>query len=346
VTIHDTHLNDWLTPTQVLAKSSNIGALKIALNLGEPALYSALRRFGFGEPTGLPLPGEAAGVLRPRGRAWFDVETANASFGQGISVTTVQLAMALGAIANGGRLLEPVLVRKVTDGRGQLVREGAPRVRREVVPPYVAKTVTEMLTAVVEDGGTGVEAAMSGFRVAGKTATAQKVDSATGKMSSEKFTASFMGFVPAERPRLVVVVVLDEPMIGRYGGDLAGPVFRRVAEASLRYLGITAPAASKVAKVTRANDPADQTMSAMHRSQDESESDAATARSGPVPVPQGSVKVPDASGMGARDAVRVLISAGLMPQIEGSGRLVKQTPSAGTAAPKGSSVRLLFEPAS
>ena len=102
VTIHDTHLNDVLTPTQVLAKSSNIGALKIGLQLGEPALYAAYRRFGFGEPTGIPLPGEASGVLRPKGRAWYDAETASASFGQGISVTTLQLAMAMSAIANGG----------------------------------------------------------------------------------------------------------------------------------------------------------------------------------------------------------------------------------------------------
>ncbi len=219
----------------MLAKSSNIGALKIGLALGEPALYAAYRRFGFGEPTGLPLPGEAAGVLRPKGRAWYDVETANASFGQGVSVTTVQLAVAMGAIANGGKLMEPILVRKVTDSRGTMIKEWTPHVRREAVPSGVAKTVAEMLTAVVEEGGTGVEAAMTGFRVAGKTATAQKVDSATGKYSQDHYTASFVGFVPAEKPRLVIAVVLDEPATGRYGGDLAGPVFRRVAEASLRY---------------------------------------------------------------------------------------------------------------
>jgi cell division protein FtsI (penicillin-binding protein 3) len=342
VQIHDTHQSDWLTPTQVLAKSSNIGALKIGLSLGEPALYSSFRRFGFGEPTGLPLPGEAAGVLRPKGRPWFEVETANASFGQGISVTAVQLAMAMGAIANGGRLLEPVLVRKLTDGRGQLVREGTPRVRREAVPPHVAKMVTEMLTAVVEDGGTGVEAAMSGFRVAGKTATAQKVDTATGKMSNEKFTASFLGFVPAERPRLVVVVVLDEPMIGRYGGDLAGPVFRRVAEASLRYLGVTPPASQKQARVTRANDPADVILTAMKPKDDSPP--APNEPQGP-PSP-GYVKVPDVSTMPARDAVRAIAGAGLVPQIEGTGRLVKQSPAAGVAAPRGSSVRLQLEPVS
>jgi cell division protein FtsI (penicillin-binding protein 3) len=344
VTIHDTHLNDWLTPTKILAISSNIGALKIGLGLGEPQLYASFRRFGFGEPTGLPLPGEAAGVLRPRGRPWFDVETANASFGQGISVTAVQLAMAMAAIANGGRLLEPMLVRKVTDGRGQVIREGTPRVRREVVPPYVAKMVSEMLTAVVEDvAGTGAEAAMNGFRVAGKTATAQKVDTATGKMSNEKFTASFLGFVPAERPRLVIVAVLDEPMIGRYGGDLAGPVFRRVAEASLRYLGVTAPSAQKQAKVTRANDPADVTMTTMKPKDDQAPAAPAEPQG---PPPAGHVKVPDAGGMPARDAVRVIAGAGLVPQVEGTGRLVKQTPSAGAAAPRGSSVRLLFEPAS
>src|SRR5690606_32048231 len=137
----------------------------------------------FGESTGLPLPGEASGVLRPRGRPWYDVETANAAFGQGISVTTVQLAVAMSAIANGGKLMAPILVRRISDARGEVVKEWTPHVRREVVPAWVAKTVSEMLTAVAEAGGTGVEAAMSGYRVAGKTATAQKVDPATGRYS-------------------------------------------------------------------------------------------------------------------------------------------------------------------
>jgi cell division protein FtsI (penicillin-binding protein 3) len=352
VTIHDTHLNDWLTPTQILAKSSNIGALKIGLGLGEAGLYASLRRFGFGEPTGLPLPGEASGVLRPKGRPWFDVETANASFGQGISVTTVQLAMAVGAIANGGRLLEPVLVRKVTDSRGNVVREGTTHVRREAVPPGVAKMVAEMLTAVTEDGGTGLEAQVPGFRVAGKTATAQKVDAGTGKYSADKFTASFVGFVPAERPRLVVAVVLDEPMIGHYGGDLAGPVFRRVAEAGLRYLGVTPSAPPhKLSHVTRANDPADQTMAAMKGTTLASPPASPSAPSiAPAPpnaaTPPDAARVPDASGMAARDAARAISAVGLVPQIEGSGRLVKQNPPAGTIAPKGSAVRLVLEPAS
>lgn len=350
VTIHDTHLNDWLSPTGILAKSSNIGALKIALGLGEPALYAAYRRFGFGEPTGLPIPGEAAGVLRPRGRAWFDVETANASFGQGISVTTVQLAVAMSAIANGGKVMEPILVRKITDSRGNVVKEWSTHVRREAVPASVAKTVAEMLTAVVEEGGTGVEAAMSGFRVAGKTATAQKVDPTTGKYSEDKYTASFVGFVPADKPRLVVAVVLDEPMIGRYGGDLAGPVFRRVAEASLRYLGVPpANNAPKIKTVNRAEDPADAMLAAM-KADAPAGSNAPPPRATPPiefgPPPPNAVRVPDAMGLGARDAVRMIGNAGLVPQVEGTGRLVKQVPNAGSAVPKGSNVRLVFEPAS
>jgi cell division protein FtsI (penicillin-binding protein 3) len=342
--IHDTHLNDWLTPTQILAKSSNIGALKIGQNLGEAGLYSALRRFGFGEPTGVPLPGEAQGVLRPRGRAWSDADTAYASFGQGISVTTLQLAMAMGAIANGGRLLEPVLVHKVVDGRGDVVREGVPHVRREVIPAATAHMVSEMLTAVTEGEGTGKEAAIPGFRVAGKTSTAQKVDPATGKYSMEKFTAEFVGFVPAERPRLVVAVVLDEPMIGHYGGDLAGPVFRRVADSSLRYLGVTpSEASAKLQPVSRAGDLADTTLAATHAAERPEALEPAVSN---AVDPKDAVRVPDATGMAMREAIRAIAGAGLVPEIEGSGRLVRQSPSAGVAAAKGTSVRLLFEPAS
>ncbi len=385
MTIHDTHLNDVLTPTQVLAKSSNIGALKIGLQLGEPSLYAAYRRFGFGEPTGITLPGEASGVLRPQGRAWYDAETASASFGQGISVTTLQLAMAMSAIANGGRLLEPILVKKVTDGRGETVREASVHVRREAVPPGVARTIAEMLTAVTEEGGTAVEAAIPGYRVAGKTSTAQKVDPATGKYSTEKYTAVFVGFVPVEHPRLVVAVVLDEPMIGHYGGDLAGPAFRRVTEASLRYLGVT-PAASlaRLGSVKREGDPAD-AMFAMMKPVQVSASAAlpaagagatgpgaigcqahrVPARSGPGAsgagasgpgasgagaggsgAVQGALRVPDATGMPAHDVVIALSRAGFVPQIEGWGRAVRQSPAPGTAAPRGSAVRVVFEPAS
>jgi cell division protein FtsI (penicillin-binding protein 3) len=340
VVIHDTHVFDWLTPTQILAHSSNIGALKIGLSLGEPALYAAFRRFGFGEPTGLPLPGEASGVLRPRNRPWFEVETANASFGQGISVTTVQLAVAYAALANGGRLLEPVLVRRITDARGAVLKEGASHVRREVLQPQLARMMTEMLTAVTENGGTAPEAAIPGLRVAGKTGTAQKIDPATGKYSMDHFTASFVGIVPADRPRLVIAVVLDEPTIGHYGGDLAGPVFRRIGEASLRYLGVSAGVAS--AKTSGAQGPAS---SPKTGGTPPTPTDATSAVS-VMTLGQGEVRVPDAVGLGAHDALRLVTSAGLLPELEGWGRLVRQTPAAGAAAPKGGVVHLVFEPPS
>ncbi len=341
VVIHDTHLNDWLTPTQILARSSNIGALKIGLKLGEPGLYATLRRFGFGEVTGLPLPGEASGVLRPRGRPWYDVETANASFGQGISVTTIQLAMGMAAVANGGKLLEPILVKRVTTTTGEVVREAATHVRRQAIPPHVARLMAEMLTAVTEPGGTAVEAAVPGFRVAGKTSTAQKADPRTGRYSTDKFTASFVGFVPAEKPRLVIAVVLDEPTIGHYGGDLAGPVFRRVAEASLRYLGVTPRGASKGMQVSRAGDPADKTLAAMKPPEP-----AAAPPIVAAVAPADAVAVPEVGGMGARDAVRAVLGAGLVPVVEGTGHIVRQTPSAGSTVQKGSSVRLSLEQSS
>jgi cell division protein FtsI (penicillin-binding protein 3) len=341
-----------------LARSSNIGTLKIALRLGEPALYAGFRRFGFGEPTGLPLPGEASGVLRPKGRAWFEVETANASFGQGVSVSTVQLALAMSAIANGGRLYEPMLVKRITDSRGNVVKEVSPTPRRDVVPASVARTVTEMLTAVVEEGGTGIEAAIPGFRVAGKTATAQKADPATGKYSEDKYVASFVGFVPADNPRLVVAVVLDEPMIGRYGGDLAGPVFRRVAEASLRYLGVSpnhsvarASANANQVKSGQDRDQADGTIALFRASALAAGGASGLSAESLLPTPFGpppanGIKIPDAQGLPAREAIRLISAAGFVPHVDGTGKLVRQWPAPGTPAPKGSAVRLVFEPAS
>jgi cell division protein FtsI (penicillin-binding protein 3) len=349
IVVHDTHINDMLTPTQILARSSNIGALKIGLQLGEPTLYAAYRRFGFGEETGVPLPGEAGGVLRPKGRPWVDFETATASYGQGISVTTLQLAMAMGAIANGGRLLEPILVKHVRNGQGDPIRESGVHVRRQVIAPGVARMVGEMLTAVTEkeEGGTGWEAAIPGFRVAGKTSTAQKVDPATGKYSEEKYTAIFVGFVPVDKPRIVVAVVLDEPSIGHYGGDLAGPVFRRVAEASLRQLGVTPSSSSaKLADVKRAGDRADATLALMRPPiQPAAPPTQASAAAPGTPAPD-AVRVPDASGLAGHDVVAALTKAGLVPQIEGWGRVVRQNPPPGTSAPKGSAVRVVLEPAS
>lgn len=351
VVIHDTHVHKWLTPTQILGYSSNIGAAKIALGLGESRLYEGLRRFGFGDTTGIPLPGESMGVLRPRGRPWVQVETASAAFGQGISVTTLQLAMAISAIANGGRLLEPVLVKRITDATGVTLSEGTPRVRREVVPPSIANMVAEMLVSVTEGEGTGVEAAIPGFRVAGKTATAQKVDPATGKYTDTHYVASFVGFAPLERPRIAMAVVLDEPMGGTYaGGSVAAPVFRRVGEMALRYLGVTPRGSvpmklSEVSNVAKLGDPATGAYEALGVAQGvPPPSEPRPSPPPSVPVKHGEVRVPDLLGLPPREAVKTTVGLGLAPSIEGTGRLSRQEPPAGTVLPKGSPVKLVFEP--
>ncbi len=350
VVIHDTHVSKWLTPTQVLAVSSNIGAAKIALGLGESRLYEGLRRFGFGDTTGIPFPGESSGVLRPRGRPWVQVETAAAAYGQGISVTALQLAMGIAAVANHGRLLEPVLVKRVTDGTGNTLNESGARVRRDAIPPSIADAMSEMLVAVTEGEGTGVEAAIPGFKVAGKTATAQKIDPTTGRYTDTHYVASFMGFVPADKPRLAIAVVLDEPMGGTHaGGFVAAPVFRRVGEMALRYLGVMPKGAVPVKMSategrSKEPDPADAALAALGKKTAGAEPPAPPPPSAPPKA--GETRVPDLTGFPLREAIKAAISAGLVPSVNGSGRLAKQEPAAGSVAPKGAVVKLIFEPPS
>jgi cell division protein FtsI (penicillin-binding protein 3) len=344
MTITDTHVSGWLTPTQVLALSSNIGAAKIGLGLGEQQLYETLRRFGFGETTDIPLPGEAGGVLRPRGKPWVQVETATASYGYGIGVTVIQLGMAVSAIANGGRLLEPVLVKRVTDGTGAVVREGVSHVRREAVSANVARTMAEMMVAVTEKPGTGVEAAIAGFRVAGKTATAYKADPATGRYSEDRLTSSFIGFVPAERPRIAIAITLDEPALVHAGGFVAAPAFRRIGEMSLRYLGVVPKGSSpaSIAKVGAENDPAVATYEVLRQAQGEPPVRELPTPSAPTPA--GSVRLPDMKGLSLREAAKVAFGLGLKPSLEGTGTLSRQDPPPGAVLSKGASVKLFFEP--
>ncbi len=348
IVIHDTHVSKWLTPTQILQISSNIGIAKIALGLGEEKLYQSFRRFGFGENSGLPLQSTSHGVLRPRGRPWVPVETASAAFGQGVSVTNLQMTMAIAALANHGVLLEPILVSKVTDSSGVVLSEATPKVRRQVVSPRIARIMAEMLSSVTEGDGTGVEAAVAGFRVAGKTATAQKIDPATGRYNDLHYVTSFVGFVPAERPRLVISVVIDEPSAGaNSGGSVAAPVFRRVADRTLQYLGVR-PDGSRAVKLTdvaeyaKTTDPADTAHAALAR---KSVVGVPAPRVAEALLPGGEVAtVPSVEGMPVRAAVQVVVEKGLIPLVEGSGRLVRTEPPVGARVPKGSKLLLVFEP--
>jgi cell division protein FtsI (penicillin-binding protein 3) len=274
------------------------------------------------------------------------VETASASFGQGISVTNLQLAMATAAIANGGELMEAVLVKKVTTATGEVVRESLPRVRRRVVPAHVAKMVAELLVAVTEGEGTGVEAAIDGYAVAGKTGTAQKIDPATGRYSLDRYIASFVGFVPAEKPVIAMAVTLDEPMVEHAGGAVAAPMFRRVAKMALEARGLIPKGAARadLEKLAQSPDRARAAYAALRASLGKKPPVQDIVGSGPAP--SGKLRVPDMTGLPAREALRKAYETGITPRLSGSGLLVSQTPPPGSVVDPGSLVTLVFEPAS
>jgi cell division protein FtsI (penicillin-binding protein 3) len=235
-TIHDHEKLGWMTFAQMMQKSSNIGAAKTGILLGQQRLYRYLQAFGFGQRTDIDLPGEVAGLLKSP-REWGRRSLASISMGQEVGVTPMQMVSAVSAIANDGVLMKPYVVSGVSDQKGQPVKEIRPQVRRRVVSPATARTLTTILEGVVASG-TGTKAAIPGFRVAGKTGTAQKVDPRTGAYSSVLSVGSFVGFVPADAPRLAMIVVIDEPQGEAWGGVVAAPVFRRVGEQVLTYLGV------------------------------------------------------------------------------------------------------------
>jgi cell division protein FtsI (penicillin-binding protein 3) len=223
-----------LTVREVLKYSSNIGSVKISEKLGREKFHRYIRDFGFGQKTNIELPGEIAGLLRPW-QNWTQVDTSTVAFGQGISVTAIQLVSALSAIANDGVLMQPHIVKKFVDANGQTVREFAPTAVRRVISADTARRMTTMLTNVVgEEGGTGKNAALVNVDVAGKTGTAQKFDFANKRFSSERVRTSFMGFFPSENPRFVMLVSIDEPQLHKWGGQAAAPVFKSISQQLIR----------------------------------------------------------------------------------------------------------------
>jgi cell division protein FtsI (penicillin-binding protein 3) len=248
--IHDHEKSGWITFAQVIQKSSNIGAAKTAMALGEERVYHYLKAFGFGERSEIDLPGEAAGLVKEP-RDWGRRSLASIAIGQEIGVTALQLVTAVSAVANGGWLMKPYVVSEIRDGRGQVAVQAGPQVRRRPISAETAQTLTDILEGVVTNG-TGTRAAVPGFRVAGKTGTAQKIDPQTGAYSPTLFVGSFTGFVPAEDPRLAIVVVIDEPHAEAWGGVVAAPVFRKIAEQALPYLGVSSRAPVKLAMAVAA----------------------------------------------------------------------------------------------
>jgi cell division protein FtsI (penicillin-binding protein 3) len=346
VTIRDTHPAEWLSVAEVLAQSSNICAAKIGLSLGPTRLYEAFRRFGFGQETGIELAGESSGTLRPRGRPWVQVETASASFGQGIGVTNLQMAMAAAAIANDGLLMEPIVVKRVTSATGDTIREATPKVRRRVIPGRVARELSELLVSVTAEAGTGLEASVSGFRVAGKTATAQKTDPKTGRYSLDNYVASFVGYLPAERPEVVVSVVVDEPMLESAGGVVAAPIFRRVSQAVVEYLALVPKGTQQanLAELSRRPDKAHVTYDAIRRAK--GEGPAVQESLSTAVVPKGQVRVPDMTGWPMRRAMVHTLGLRVTPKVVGSGLVTRQEPPPGAIVAEGEAIVLYFEQAS
>lgn len=234
--VHDTEKHGWLSLQRIVKFSSNIGAVKIGETIGSETLHRTLTRFGFGRDTGLHFPGETRGRLASAKR-WTRFDVAAVSFGQGVSVSALQLTTAVAAIANDGILMKPRVVRAITDPRGRTVREFKPQALSRVVSSRTAAQLTRMMALVVAEGGTGTQARLEGYSAGGKTGTAQKIGP-SGTYADDRYVSSFVGLAPLEDPRLAILVVLDEPRDGYYGGVVAAPVFRRIAQEVLGYLNV------------------------------------------------------------------------------------------------------------
>jgi len=377
-TIRDTHSNGWLTARQVLEKSSNIGTAKLAGRLSPRTFYTIMRDFGFGQDTGIELPGEARGML-PTPNKWSGVSQANMAMGHGVAVTALQLAMAYGAIANDGWIMKPMLVLSVTDQQGRIDLREPVRVRR-VLNPSTARTMRRLLTDAVELG-TGTSAIIEGMEVAGKTGTAQKVDIEHGTYFQDRYVASFAGFVPAEKPELLAVVVLDDPSGDHYGGTIAAPVFREVMERLLvvvprqepnleleddepsrsqyveRHDTVTMPSLVAMSKEDARQKLVALGIKCVFEGKGEYVSDQAIPAGADVvrgtqielvlsqaSTSSGRIQVPDVRGMSLRPAIAAMTRSGLRVRVQGTGNVVRQSMTPGENANEGSVCTLYAEP--
>jgi len=233
--LHDHAAYDRLTVAEVLYKSSNIGAAKVGLKLGPERLYHYITSFGFGAPSGILLPGESRGVIRPVAR-WETLSVTRLSMGHEVLVTPLQMVMAVAAIANEGRLMLPLLVDRLQDEEGRVVWKNQPTFVRQAISPAAARQAVTAMKTVATREGTAPKAKLERFTVAGKTGTAQKF--INGAYDSGRYVSSFVGFFPADRPELCLGIVLDDPdpKRGYYGGEIAGPIFKAMAEQIANYL--------------------------------------------------------------------------------------------------------------
>jgi cell division protein FtsI (penicillin-binding protein 3) len=235
--VHDHHKHGWMSFAEVIHKSSNIGIIKVGQRLGPELLGRYVQLFGFGQRTGVDLDGEVRGLTKEP-KDWGRRSLASISMGQEIGVTAMQLVMAASVIANGGWLMQPYVVAEIRSSSGVTMARFQPTPRRRVISAETARTMTTVLRGVVQPGGTGTRAAVPGYDVAGKTGTAQKLDPSTGRYSTTRTVASFVGFLPAGDPQLAILVIVDEPRTDQWGGTVAAPVFQRIAAQAVQHLAI------------------------------------------------------------------------------------------------------------
>ncbi len=323
--IHDHEKYGDLTLAEIIKFSSNIGVAKLARQIGSDKLFDFIRRFGFGQTTDIDFPGESTGQICDPSD-WHAVDLATMAFGQGLSVTALQMASAYATISNRGRRMKPYLVQKIVRADGELVRQTKPISLGQVIQPETAEQTLSLLEGVTQEGGTGVRAAITGYRVAGKTGTAQQYDLKKKGYSDSEYYSSFVGAAPLPDPQLVVFVGLDRPQNQTYGGVVAAPIFRNVMSAALHQLRIP---------------PQQGTLPLLI-----AEQEAKSAPDAPsIPV-NGHKMIPDFSGLSIRQVLSLGEGRELSIDIEGSGTAYRQEPSPGNVLKKGEICRVYFRQAS
>jgi cell division protein FtsI (penicillin-binding protein 3) len=324
---------EWLNVTEILANSSNIGTAKIAFDIGAQRLFQGLTDFGFGAKTGIDLPGETRGIVNPL--PWRPHLLSNISFGQGIAVTPMQMIAAYGAIANGGVLKTPLLVKRVHRASDEEPQEFTAQEIRRVLTPTDSATMRLMLTAATEEKATGWNARIPGYHVAGKTGTAQKVDPVKGGYMPNSYVSSFAGFVPAHNPRYVILVAIDDPKKAYYGSQVAAPVFSRIAQYMVRRAGLP---------------PVLFTENNMVHGQGSSERKRADLQTKAIADLKASVETEAASGMfpnllglTLREALARVRGQTKQIEVRGHGVVVRTVPASGAAVTKSHRVTLVLE---
>jgi len=335
-TIHDTKKHGILSASDIVVLSSNIGAVKIGQKVGYERFYETLRGFGFGEKTGVDLLGERSGFVRSP-ESSKEIDKANTFFGHGLSVTSLQLAAAMSSIANGGRLMRPYLVKEMTDQSGNIVKKNEPEMIRRILSEGTTRKVTRVLEDVVSEKGTAEMAAIAGYRVAGKTGTSQKVDEQTGTYSHQDFVSIFVGFVPANDPEMVILVMVDEPKEVTYGGLVTGPVFSEVGKWALNNMRVKPDlkvASSDTARTDRSANKTGAKSSVVRRPIVEKAEEKGSLAG-----------VPDFTGRTMREVLQKGRMLGVNVVVEGTGTAVAQSPEAGSSLEGITSISVTFKPA-